>query len=161
MRALPGFCCGSQTPRRDGALRPHEVRGRRRDEVEADPRHEEVFGGCAFAPGQGAFFKQDAPDLGPAFPEIGALEEVVGPLHMDGKAHAGKGFGDEAAHGGGGGGSRERVDFRQAQRRVDVAFGGNPVPPELAASAPLAEGQHAAPDGKLPGGREPAGDIHT
>lgn len=56
---------------------------------------------------------------------------------------------------------RERVALGQAERRVDVAFGRNPVAPELPPAAALAQGEHAPPDGKLPVRGEGPGDIHT
>ena len=50
---------------------------------------------------------------------------------MNVETHVGQRFGDEPAHGGGRGRARERVALGQAERRVDVAFGRNPVAPEL------------------------------
>ena len=61
----------------------------------------------------------------------------------------------------GSGRARERVALGQAERRVDVAFGRNPVAPELPPAAALAQGEHAPPDGKLPVRGEGPGDIHT
>lgn len=80
---------------------------------------------------------------------------------MDGKAYVGQRFGYEPAHGWGCGRARERVALRQAERRVDVAFGRNPVAPELPPAAALAQGEHAPPDGKLSVRGEDPGDIHT
>ncbi len=80
---------------------------------------------------------------------------------MNVEPHVGQRFGDEPAHGGGRGRARERVALGQAERRVDVAFGRNPVAPELPPAAALAQGEHAPPDGKLPVRGEGPGDIHT
>lgn len=113
--------------------------------------------------GQGAFLQKNAADLAPAgaFLLFLAPQQVVGPFHMNVEPHVGQRFGDEPAHGGGRGRARERVALGQAERRVDVAFGRNPVAPELPPGRCAGSGRARSPDGKLPVRGEGPGDIHT